>query len=116
MFENTGLTEETLKEITDKEIERLTERLDPVAQRQFDSISPRAKKILHAGVGGGLHVDAQADRELLCRPLLARINPMVSSITRAQFSCMCRSICANCKREKIIFGQHGFRKLHSSIL
>ena len=45
-FENTGLTAETLKVITDKEIERLTERLDPVAQRDFDSISPRAKKIL----------------------------------------------------------------------
>ena len=31
LFENTGLDEITLKEITDREIHRLTEQLDPVA-------------------------------------------------------------------------------------
>ena len=45
-FENTGLDEESLKEITQREIVRLTEKLDPVAQKDFESISPRAKKIL----------------------------------------------------------------------
>ena len=45
-FENTGLNEETLKEVTEKEIERLTEKVDPKAKREFDQISALAKKIL----------------------------------------------------------------------
>ena len=45
-FENTGLNEEQLKEITEKEIIRLTEKLDPVAFKEFEQISPVAKKIL----------------------------------------------------------------------